>query len=387
MIIIVDKNIPFAEKAFHSLGEVKGIDTADFKAENIRGADVLIVRSETKVNGALLDGNRVKFIGTPTSGTDHLDIPYLNSQEIIHANAPGCNANSVKEYVVAALLNLARVNGFSLKGKTIGVIGVGNIGSKIVKAADALGMAVLQNDPPLARTTGDKKFHPLDRVLHADIITLHVPLTKTGPDATFHLFNRDRIGRMNPGVIFINTSRGAVVDSVALKEAIAEKRIAATVIDVWENEPHFDSDLLPLITIATPHIAGYSIEGKMNAVWMVRETFCRFFAIEAPWDPLDEIGFTGDTEIHPTAEKLPAEEVLHRIVKSAYDIALDDEQLRRLSSLPPDQFAREFMKLRTGYGVRREFSNWTVFLPPAHAAVEGVIRELDFKIDYSSRLI
>jgi erythronate-4-phosphate dehydrogenase len=379
MRIIVDKNIPLVEKAFGAIGDVKAIETTEFETKNIREADVLIVRSETKVNGALLDGTRVKFVGTATIGTDHLDLDYLASQSIVYANAPGCNSNSVKEYVVAALLHLSRTLGFSLKGKTLGVVGVGNVGSKVVKAAEALGMTVLQNDPPRARVSGGHQFVPFEAILTADIVSLHVPLTKKGSDVTFHLFDREKFQRLKPGVIFMNSSRGAVVETESLKKAIAEKRLAATIIDVWEKEPNIDADLLPLTSIATPHIAGYSTEGKLNAVVMIRETLCRHFSISSDWNPEGDLPLMGDTNIRLSGDKLPAEELLYRAVKLAYDLALDDEQMRKMLTLPPEKRGEYFMRLRTGYRMRREFKNWIVQLPKIHESLKQTLEALGFQ--------
>jgi erythronate-4-phosphate dehydrogenase len=285
----------------------------------------------------------------------------------------------VKEYIVAALLYLSRTHGFSLKGKTIGVVGVGNVGSKVVKAAEILGMTVLQNDPPLARQTGGKQFVPLTAILSADFITVHVPLTKNGDDPTYHMFNREKFHQVKLGAVFMNSSRGAVVETNSLKEIIAMKRTAATVIDVWEKEPNIDADLLPLTSIATPHIAGYSLEGKLNAVRMIRETLCRYFSISSAWDPKDDLPYAGNTDIYVSKELLPAEEILHRVVKSAYDITFDDEQMRKIPSLSPEDRAKYFRKLRTGYRVRREFTNWTVHLPKVHESLEQTLKLLGFK--------
>ncbi len=379
MKFVVDKNIPLVEKAFGSLGEVRLVETGEFTPEVVRDADVLVVRSETKVNQTLLEGSRVKFVGTATIGTDHIDLDYLISKGIAFASAPGCNSNSVKEYIVAGLLHLSSIKGFSLKGKTIGVVGVGNVGSKVVKVAEALGMTVLQNDPPRARIEGSSIFVPLDELMSADIITLHVPLTKLGEDATYHLFDEKRIAKIKSGTVFINTSRGAVVETAALKKAIRDKRIASTVIDVWENEPKIDTELLSAVTIGTPHIAGYSLEGKTNAIRMVREAFCDHFQIESSWDPTEELGVPEITNITVPEDILQTEEILHRIVNQCYNIAYDDEKLSGMLTLPSMYRAEYFKKLRTGYRTRREFTNVTVHLPTQHESLQEIISKLGFK--------
>ncbi len=285
MKFVIDKNIPFAQEFFGSLGAVTVLETASMTPESVRDADVLIVRSETKVGKQLLEKSAVKFVGTTTIGFDHIDLDYLNSRQIAFANAPGSNANAVKEYVVAGLLYLSNFYGFDLHGKTIGVVGVGNVGKKIVHAAEVLGMQVVKNDPPLARLTADRSFLPLDALADCDIISLHVPLTKTGMDPTFRLFDGERFRKMKRGSIFINTSRGSVVDTKALIHALREKRIAYSIIDVWEHEPAIDQELLSMVTIGTAHIAGHSLEGKINAVQMVREQVCKYFSLSLPTGP------------------------------------------------------------------------------------------------------
>jgi erythronate-4-phosphate dehydrogenase len=379
MKFVVDKNIPLIEKAFGSLGEVNMINTGEFTNESVREADVLIVRSETKVNKSLLEGSRVKFVGTATIGMDHIDLDYLAFEGIAFTSAPGCNSNSVKEYIISALLYLSTTNGFSLQGKTIGVVGVGNVGSKVVKAAESLRMTVLQNDPPLARNTGEKKFVPLDELMLADILTLHVPLTRTGQDATYHLFNSDRFKKMRQGTILINTSRGAVVQTKSLKEAITEKRLPYTVIDVWENEPNIDPEILSMVTIGTPHIAGYSIEGKINAVRMVRETFCKYFNIDSSWDPMDELSPTLVTDISVSSDPLSTEEILHQVIKQCYNIIYDDKQLRDMLKIADMEHGKYFKNLRTGYRMRHEYSNVTVHLSQQHASLREIFVALGFK--------
>jgi len=223
---------------------------------------VLLVRSETKVDESLLRGNGVKFVGTATIGTDHVDVDYLGREGIAFASAPGCNSNAVVQYVFSALFTLAQRNGFKLKGKTLGVVGVGNIGSKIVRVGQKLGMNVLQNDPPRERISHDPEFRSLNELMISDFITIHVPYTKSGSDPTHHLFNGERLTAMRPGSLIVNTSRGAVVDNAALKAALTAGRPGAAVLDVWEGEPDIDIELLAKCAIGTQHIAGYSIDGR-----------------------------------------------------------------------------------------------------------------------------
>lgn len=378
MKFLIDSKIPFAEKAFRSLGEVVIAETPSITRELARDADVIVVRSETKVGRQLLEGSTVKFVGTATIGTDHVDLGYLASRGIAFASAPGSNSNSVKEYVSAALLELAARNSLTLAGKTLGVVGVGNIGSKVVKLAEALCMRVLQNDPPLERLTHEKRFVSLDDLLVADIVTLHVPLTRTGLDRTYHLFDRERFRRIKPGAIFINTARGSVIETPALEEAIAEGALSA-VVDVWENEPAFDSELLSLSALGTAHIAGYSLEGKANATRMVREAICRHFWNSSRWDPSEDLPVSDTTEIRVGSEQLPAQEILRRAVAQCYDITFDDGEMRRSLAMPIAERPEHFRKLRASYRIRREFSSVKVHLPEKYATLETTFRALGFR--------
>jgi erythronate-4-phosphate dehydrogenase len=291
----------------------------------------------------------------------------------------GSNANSVREYVASALLELAVKRGWSLKGASIGIVGVGHVGSKVRSAAEALGMQVLQNDPLLARETGDRRFVPLDELMDADVITLHVPLTKNGPDATHHLFDEKRFAQMKRGSIIINTSRGSVVRSEALKGALVSKQLGASVIDVWENEPDIDVELFGSVTIGTPHIAGYSVEGKTNAVSMIRDALCRHFGIAAALRPLTDAQSRDARELDIPSGNLTAESVLHHIISKSYDIAMDDRLLRGIAGRPPGARGAYFSNLRSGYRERHEFGNTTVRLPKRYEHLAGAIAALGFR--------
>ncbi len=381
MKFLVDKNIPLVREAFEPLGEVEAIGSTEFSGARVRDADVVIIRSETRVTRSLLEGSPIKFLATATIGVDHVDTEYLRQRGIGFASAPGCNANSVKEYLVAALLHLSKEAGWLLNGKTIGVVGVGNVGGRVVQAAQALGMTVLQNDPPLARRTGEDRFLPLGDLMGCDIITLHVPLTASGPDPTHHLFDKAGLGSMKDGAVLINTSRGGVVETEALKEALRSGKLSHAVLDVWEHEPSIDADLLALVACGTPHIAGYSLDGKVNAVRIIREEICRHFGITSPWDPVPLMGEASVTEIDVPADPLPPEDVLNRIVRRCYDITFDDDRLRRISGLPARERGQYFMGLRSGYRVRREFPTVTVHLPKALSSLRPILLALGFACD------
>jgi erythronate-4-phosphate dehydrogenase len=380
MHIVIDKNIPFGESVFSTLGDVTALQTGDFQPATVRNADILIVRSETKVNAELLDGYPVRFVGTATIGTDHVDTEFLTSHGIGFASAPGCNANSVAEYITAALLTLSGRLGLALPGKILGIVGVGNIGSKVVGVGQALGMTVLQNDPPLARQTGEPRFLPLDALMEADVITLHVPLSRTGPDATHHFFDAARIGAMKPGSFLINASRGAVVETAAIRDALAGRHLAGAVLDVWEKEPAINAELLSLVNIGTAHIAGYSLDGKVNAVRMIYHALCEHLGVEPVWTEWEKLPAPKSPRISLPAQGGSTEDALRTTVAQCYDIELDDKLLRGMLAHPEDRRASYFMGLRTGYRMRREFHATTVNVPPGHRGIGDTLNALGFKV-------
>ncbi len=376
--------MPFAREAFATLGEVlvkeeRGIDAAD-----VRDADILAVRSTTRVDQALLAGSRVRFVGTATIGTDHMDIPWLEQQGIAWCFAPGCNANSVAEYVTAALLVLAHRHGLTLAGRTIGVIGVGNVGSRVAGKARALGLRVLENDPPRQRAAEAEgrphAFVPLERLLaESDIVTLHVPLTRGGPDPTWQLANAAFFARLRPGAVFINAARGAVVNSDALLTAAAAGRVAHTVLDTWEGEPALRLDVLERVDLGTPHIAGHSFEGKAFGTVMVYEAACRFLGQTPAWRidpfwpappvPVCSVAAAGRTD----------EQVLGEAVRAVYDIQADDRRLREAGAAPAGA-AAHFDGLRKRYPMRREFRFTRLELPGASAALRAQAAALGFAV-------
>ncbi|MCH5347278.1 MAG: 4-phosphoerythronate dehydrogenase [Muribaculaceae bacterium] len=334
MKVVVENKIPFITGVLDPVAEVVYLAPEDITQAAVADANALIVRTRTRCDAALLDGSAVKWIGTATIGTDHIDLDYCRRRGIEVANAPGCNAPAVAQYVFAALNHLMPEG---LAGRRIGIVGVGNVGSIVARQAERAGMEVLLCDPPRERREGGDRFVSLDEIARrADVITIHVPLSHDGPDATFHLADSDFYARCLHHPVIINAARGPVIDTAATVEALDGRLIAAAVIDCWENEPTIDRQLLDRVAIATPHVAGYSLQGKQRATAMIVDAFAAAHGI----DParLGPLPFD-----RPTA---PADVILSPADIALYDIAADDRALRR----DPDSFEA----LRNNYKYRSE---------------------------------
>lgn len=369
MKIIADKNIVFLKETFSKLSEVIALPSEQITPRTIKDADVLLVRSVTKVNEKLLKGSKVKFVGTATIGTDHIDTSYLKKAGIKLISAPGSNSNAVAEYVISCLLALAQKHNFHLSKQTIGIIGVGNIGNKVEIKCKALGMKVLLNDPPLKRKLklgarapiypGDR-YLPVSALCNADIITLHTPLTYKGRDATYHMVDNKFLSGIKDGTILINTSRGEVIDETALLKHIG--RFKAVALDVWENEPDINIELLKKVSMGTPHIAGYSLEGKINATVMLYEELCRFLNrrdivrnVPLPLSPTAQTLFApikGATTI--SKQKHGNKDPLRSVLSKVYDIEADEHRLRKIITLPQRDRGQYFESLRANYKFRQE---------------------------------
>jgi erythronate-4-phosphate dehydrogenase len=379
MKVVADESIEYAREAFSQFGSVRLMPGRAIDRAAVRDADLLFVRSRTKINAALLEGSRVRFVGSGVIGLDHVDLEYLKQHGIAFAYAPGCNANSVSEYIVAVLLELAHRGGWKVAGKTLGVIGVGNVGTRMVEKAKALGMNVLENDPPLARATGDPRFLPLKALFQADIITLHVPLTEEGQDATYHLANKEFMSHMKPGGILINSSRGSVVDGDVLLEDIRSGRLSAAVLDVWEGEPNLNPQHVEAVAIATPHIAGYSFDGKVNGTVMIYQAACKFLGVKPTWDPKPLMPSPPCPRIELDARGMDDDDSLRHVVQEVYDVVADDAALRKIVSLPIAERGPYFDRLRKDYPVRREFFNTEVRMSGGIDALREKVKGLGFK--------
>lgn len=377
MKIIVDENIPYGEDAFGTLGDVKTVHGRKISREMLLDASALIVRSITRVDAALLDGTSVRFVGTCTIGEDHVDKKCLKERNIAFSSAPGCNANSVAEYIVAALLVLADRYRFRLEDKTLGIIGVGNVGAKVHQKAEALGMTCVLNDPPRAEATGDPIFRPLDEILECDIITAHTPLNKSGKHPSWHLLDKEFFRWLKPDAIVINSSRGAVCDNFALEEVLRTGHIRAAVLDVWENEPEPNPVLLEMTGIATPHIAGYSFDGKVNGTRQVYEALCAYWEKPVAWNPENVLPPADRPEL---AVDPDAPDGLSGAVAAVYDLMQDDAQMRGLLETAPEARSAYFDGLRKNYPVRREFFNTAVSLTRDDKRMRKVLTGIGFRV-------
>lgn len=376
MKIIADNKIPFLKGVLDPHSEVEYLSPSEITSEKVKDADALIVRTRTKCNGTLLEGSKVRFIATATIGHDHIDSDYCAAKGIDWVNAPGCNSSSVQQYVLAALLMIAEKRKIKLAGMTIGIIGVGNVGSKIEKCARLLGMTVLLNDPPRERIEGPGKFVPVDDIINsADIISFHVPLNKNGVDKTLRYADEKFFGRLKKPVILINTSRGEVVDTASLINAVREGKVTDAVLDVWENEPAIDLELLGMTALATPHIAGYSSDGKANGTSVCVNAVNKYFNLGLPfgWYPKD-IPFpinSGELEIDCGSKSL--QEILSNAVLHTYNIGEDDASLRN----NPENFE----KLRDYYRVRREFLAYTINVRNSNPEINNCLTALGFRLN------
>ncbi len=379
MHILADENIPLVDEFFAGLGEIRRMPGRSINRAALENVDLLLVRSVTRVDRELLDGTAVKFVGTCTIGTDHLDLDYLEQAGIDWASAPGCNARGVVDYVLGSLLALAELRGDTLAQRSYGVVGAGEVGGRLVEAMRGLGWDVRVCDPPRqAREAGG--FVSLDEVLaECDVVSLHTPLNMGGDWPTFHLFDQERLSNLRPGAWLINASRGAVVDNVALRDVLLQRPDIDAVLDVWEGEPQVDVELAGLCRIATPHIAGYSLDGKLRGTAQIYAAFCAVRGLEPavelaqlmPGAALTELTFASCTE--------PAD-MLATLCRAVYDPRRDDADFRR--SLVGDEARRRagFDLLRKRYPARREIDGLGVRITGTNAALDTIVEALGARL-------
>ncbi|WP_339502732.1 4-phosphoerythronate dehydrogenase PdxB [Pseudomonas silesiensis] len=359
MLIVADENIPLLDAFFEGFGEIRRVPGRSIDRATVEQADVLLVRSVTNVNRALLEGSKVRFVGTCTIGTDHLDLDYFQRASITWSSAPGCNARGVVDYVLGSLLTLAEIEGADLTQRTYGVVGAGEVGGRLVKVLKGLGWNVLVCDPPRQAAEGGD-YVSLEQIIEqCDVISLHTPLKKHGAQSTWHLFDKTRLNQLKPGTWLINASRGPVVDNTALRQVLLQREDLQAVLDVWEGEPEVDVALAELCVLATPHIAGYSLDGKQRGTAQIYQAYCRFLGqpeqvslsdlLPAPW--LSQVTLNGQSD--------PAW-ALAMVCRAVYDPRRDDADFRRSLVGNVSEQRAAFDALRKHYPLRREIDGLQV---------------------------
>ncbi len=379
MHILADENIPLVDEFFAGFGKIRRMPGRSINRAALENVDVLLVRSVTRVDREMLEGSAVRFVGTCTIGTDHLDLDYFEQAGIEWASAPGCNARGVVDYVLGSLLALSEVRGEALARRRFGVVGAGEVGGRLLEVLRGLGWDVRVCDPPRqVREAGD--FVSLDEILaECDVISLHTPLTLGGDWPTFHLFDQARLSRLRPGTWLINASRGAVVDNAALRDLLLQRPDLEAVLDVWEGEPQVDVALAGLCRIATPHIAGYSLDGKLRGTAQIYAALCAARGVEPaielaqlmPGPALTELAFASSAE--------PAE-MLATLCRAVYDPRRDDADFRR--SLLGDEAQRRagFDLLRKQYPPRREIDGLKVRIGGHNPALATIVEALGARL-------
>lgn len=371
MKIVADDKIPFLKGVFEPYGEIKYLPGNAITNADLIDSNVLLTRSITACNASLLKKTGIKLIATATIGADHIDTVFCSENNIQWETAKGCNADAVVQYVIAAILEIGAKSGMDLTQKTLGIIGLGEIGSAVAEIAQKMGMKVLLNDPPRHRIEGRSEFVPLERLQEeADIVSIHVPLTFGGEDKTFHLLGDAFFEGLQKPITLINTSRGAVLESEVLKSAVRNKHISHLVLDVWENEPNIDMELLELTEIATPHVAGYSMEGKANATAMVVHAVSEYFGLGIDdWYPQ----LPGHTKLLKfDCQALSPQEIFRMAFNAVYPIHQDVLKLKTSPEL--------FEDIRGDYVFRHENGAYSIVLSNASQEIADTLKKIGFKL-------
>jgi erythronate-4-phosphate dehydrogenase len=373
MKIVADDKIPYLKGALETFAEVKYLPGKDTTPEVVKDADAIITRTRTKCNEGLLSGSTVKMIATATIGYDHIDTGYCEANGIEWTNAPGCNSWSVAQYIMAALHHMANQRKLELSKMTIGVVGAGNVGSKVAKLCSIIGMNVLVNDPPRQRKEGGDSFVSIEEIQNqADIITFHTPLLREGIDKTYHLFDYDFLKKCKDDFVFINSSRGEVMNTSAVKDGMKSGKILEAIIDCWENEPDIDRELLDMSFISTPHIAGYSKDGKANGTSMSVQAISRKFNLGIDNWQCKNVELPEHTTIEIDGEGKTTQQIISEAVLFTYPIWLDSKKLKE----SPETFEKQ----RGDYPIRREFPVFTVRLTNVDQNTLRMLQHLGFNI-------
>jgi erythronate-4-phosphate dehydrogenase len=370
MNIVADENIPYVKEAFSSFGHVATLTGRDMTAEDVKDADILLVRSVTKVNADLLAGSNIKFVASATIGFDHIDLDYLAKHNIGFARAPASNAISASEYVITAIAYWSKKNTIDWSSLSIGIIGCGNVGSRVKARCEAVGIKCIVNDPPLAEhknNQGVDDFRGVEAALACDIVTLHVPLSKTGTHKTFGLLNKNNMHHIKQGALVINTARGYTIE----EDVLHQRPDLNLVLDCWQNEPEIDLSLLEKTVLSSAHIAGYSLDGKIRGTNMIYQACCSFFKQTPQWST-DSI----QLESLPLIKNIkdPRDALLQ-----AYPIEEDSQRLRNTKNTSLSASAY-FDQLRKNYPIRREFAFWQVDASTLSPTECKILSNLQFQL-------
>jgi len=401
--IVADENIPLLEQFFSDFGDIRKVAGRTMTADDVKDADILLVRSVTNVNEALIANSPVKFIGTCTIGTDHIDLAYLEAinqqrkdkgeQRIDFSSAPGCNAEAVVDYVLSAVSVLIDKRDQVFQDISVGIIGIGNVGLRLRNRLEAMGVTVLAVDPfKDAKEVGE--LTTLDEVLKADVVSLHIPLTYaeamsdgSAEHATHHLINAQRLAQMNPDACLINSCRGSVLDNAALKAHMADHDDFEGIIDVWEGEPNLDLKLMNRCMLATPHIAGYSLDGKMRGTEQIYQACCHTFGLPIrhklaqllPEPSIKKIKF-GDS--------VPVHQALRTAIRAAYEIRVDDGIMRSTllrTEGEPEAMKAKFDLLRKNYPLRRDIPTMRIEVPGKRQDLQQALEAAGFDVRLGKR--
>ncbi|NWN91485.1 4-phosphoerythronate dehydrogenase PdxB [Marinobacter adhaerens] len=384
MLIVADENIPLLEAFFGDMGQIRRVSGRTMSAADVRDADVLLVRSVTRVDKALLEGSRVRFVGTATIGTDHVDLAWLEQNGIRFSAAPGCNANSVAEYVLAVLSLYAELQVMDdWTQLSVGIVGAGNVGSELAEKLLRLGFTVKLCDPPRAMQEPDREhaFTSLEDALTCDVVTLHTPLTRNTAHPTYHMVDTPELAGLTPDQLLINAGRGGVISNSALSERLKQPDAPLVALDVWEQEPQISAELLSQVWLATPHIAGYSFEGKVRGTEMVYQAVCQFLGLPVrkkagqflPQPALSKAVFTSAAD---------EQTAVWTALRACYDPRSDDARLRKVMRLARsgEEQGVAFDRLRRDYPVRRECSSLKVELKGSSRSLQDSFRAAGFRL-------
>jgi len=382
MLIVADENIPLLDSFFGDMGEIRRVSGRHMRPDDVRDADILLVRSVTRVNRELLEGSRVRFVGTATIGTDHVDLPWLEEQGIRFAAAPGCNANSVVEYVLSVLSLYAEKRGLTdWTALSVGIVGVGNVGGELAAKLERMGVTTRLCDPPRAELEGEQgpEFVSLQETMECDVVSLHTPLTRNTSHATFHMIGESELAGLTSDQLLISAGRGEVIDTEALKNRLTSANAPRVALDVWEREPKIDPELVDLAWLATPHIAGYSLEGKVQGTEMIYKALSHFLGLPVrkkagqflPEPALSKVSFTSAAD---------EDQAIKTALRACYDPRQDDARLRLAMNGSAEERGEAFDRLRRDYPIRREFSSLKVQLKGTSKSLQDSFRAIGFKL-------